>query len=90
MAAGHFDRDVYVEANKRWDFKFEKGNKNQKSSSVCAIQWEMIKGGNYRWPSSNGWENLLGLRMFTGRNMESNDILECEKSWYLEMLISQK
>lgn len=38
MAAGHFDRDVYVEANKRWDFKFEKGNKNQKSSSVCAIQ----------------------------------------------------
>lgn len=46
MAAGHFDRDVYVEANKRWDFKFEKGNKNQKSSSVCAIQWEMIKGGN--------------------------------------------
>lgn len=90
MAAGHFDRDVYVEANKRWDFKFEKGNKNQKSSSVCAIQWEMIKGGNYRWPSSNGWENLLGLRMFTWRNMENNDILECEKSWYLEMLISQK
>lgn len=38
MAAGHFDRDVYVEANKRWDFNFEKGNKYQKSSSVCAIQ----------------------------------------------------
>lgn len=47
----------------------------------------MIKGGNYRWLSLNGWDNLFGLRMFIWRNMESNDILECEKSWYLEMLI---
>lgn len=85
MAAGHFDRDVYVEANKKWDFNFEKGNKNQKSSSVCAIQWVTIKGGNYRWPSSTSLENLLGLRMFTWRNMDNNDILESGESWYLEM-----
>lgn len=38
IAAGHFDRDVYMEANKKWDINIGQKNKNQKNSLVCTIQ----------------------------------------------------